>query len=60
MVRLTLKLHSARDIQHYADKIHAVGGKLVVDATFGPPLISNPFDFGAGEFLLGALVNVGG
>lgn len=35
------------DIQHYADKIHAVGGKLCVDATFAPPPLSNPFKFGA-------------
>ncbi|KZW04137.1 cystathionine gamma-synthase [Exidia glandulosa HHB12029] len=37
----------ARDIQHYADKIHAVGGKLCVDATFAPPPLSDPFKFGA-------------
>lgn len=37
----------ARDIRHYADKIHAVGGRLCVDATFAPPPLSNPFDFGA-------------
>ncbi|KAG8902346.1 hypothetical protein FRB99_004560 [Tulasnella sp. 403] len=37
----------ARDIQHYANKVHAVGGKLVVDATFGPPPLQDPFAFGA-------------
>lgn len=28
-------------------QIHAVGGKLVVDATFGPPPLQDPFEFGA-------------
>ncbi|KAI0321819.1 Cys/Met metabolism PLP-dependent enzyme-domain-containing protein, partial [Amylostereum chailletii] len=37
----------ARNIQHYADKIHAVGGHLVVDATFGPPPLQYPFKWGA-------------
>lgn len=37
----------ARDIQYYADKIHKVGGKLVVDSTFAPPPLQYPFNFGA-------------
>ncbi|KAI4526066.1 cystathionine gamma-synthase [Schizophyllum commune Tattone D] len=37
----------ARDIQYYADKIHKVGGVLLVDATFGPPPLQYPFRFGA-------------
>ncbi|KAH7105654.1 cystathionine gamma-synthase [Auriculariales sp. MPI-PUGE-AT-0066] len=37
----------ARDIEYYAQKVHKVGGKLVVDSTFGPPLVQNPFEFGA-------------
>jgi len=37
----------ALDIKHYAEKIHAVGGKLVVDATFGPPPLQDPFKWGA-------------
>ncbi|KDR83849.1 hypothetical protein GALMADRAFT_681044 [Galerina marginata CBS 339.88] len=37
----------SRDIQYYADKIHKVGGKLVVDSTFGPPPLQYPFRFGA-------------
>ncbi|EIM88570.1 cystathionine gamma-synthase [Stereum hirsutum FP-91666 SS1] len=36
-----------RDIKYYADKIHAVGGKLGIDATFGPPPLSYPFKWGA-------------
>jgi len=37
----------ARNIQHYADKIHAVGGRLLVDATFAPPPLQDPFKWGA-------------
>ncbi|KAF9452457.1 cystathionine gamma-synthase [Macrolepiota fuliginosa MF-IS2] len=37
----------ARDIQYYADKIHKVGGKLMVDSTFAPPPLQDPFQFGA-------------
>ncbi|KAF8559646.1 cystathionine gamma-synthase [Imleria badia] len=37
----------SRDIQYYANKIHAVGGKLFVDSTFGPPPLQYPFKFGA-------------
>ncbi|CAA7259667.1 unnamed protein product [Cyclocybe aegerita] len=37
----------SRDIQHYADKVHKVGGKIVVDSTFGPPPLQYPFEFGA-------------
>ncbi|KAG8982013.1 hypothetical protein FRC05_000155 [Tulasnella sp. 425] len=60
----------ARNLKHYADKasilypladdhIHAVGGKLVVDATFGPPPLQDPFEFGAdchSDLLAGVLV----
>ncbi|EJD42589.1 PLP-dependent transferase [Auricularia subglabra TFB-10046 SS5] len=38
---------TARGIRHYAERIHAVGGRLCVDATFAPPPLANPFDFGA-------------
>ncbi|KZT24433.1 cystathionine gamma-synthase [Neolentinus lepideus HHB14362 ss-1] len=37
----------ARDIQFYADKIHAVGGHIVVDSTFAPPPLQYPFKWGA-------------
>ncbi|KAI0082589.1 cystathionine gamma-synthase [Panus rudis PR-1116 ss-1] len=36
----------SRNIQYYADKIHAVGGKLIVDSTFGPPPLQYPFKWG--------------
>ncbi|KAI9465306.1 Cys/Met metabolism PLP-dependent enzyme-domain-containing protein [Lactarius psammicola] len=37
----------ARNIRHYADKIHSCGGRLVVDATFAPPPLQYPFKWGA-------------
>lgn len=37
----------SRDIQYYANKIHQVGGKLMVDSTFAPPPLQYPFKFGA-------------
>ncbi|KAF9233597.1 hypothetical protein BU15DRAFT_79948 [Melanogaster broomeanus] len=40
----------SRDIQYYADKIHAVGGKLLIDSTFGPPPLQYPFKFGTKYF----------
>jgi len=35
-----------RNIKHYADRAHAAGAKIVVDSTFAPPPIQNPFDQG--------------
>ncbi|KAF9876441.1 Cys/Met metabolism PLP-dependent enzyme [Colletotrichum karsti] len=37
----------ARDLAYYAKRAHAVGAYLTVDATFAPPPLQNPFDFGA-------------
>ncbi|KAI0774370.1 cystathionine gamma-synthase [Fomes fomentarius] len=37
----------ARDIKYYADKVHAAGGHLLVDATFAPPPLQYPFKWGA-------------
>ncbi|KAL5090951.1 hypothetical protein Trisim1_003915 [Trichoderma cf. simile WF8] len=37
----------AINLQHYADKAHKARAFLTVDATFGPPPLQNPFDFGA-------------
>ena len=37
----------ARDMQYYADKVHAAGGKLLVDSTFAPPPLQYPFKWGA-------------
>lgn len=38
---------TAFHIQHYADKAHSRGAYLVVDSTFGPPGIQDPFQWGA-------------
>ncbi|KAH9940579.1 cystathionine gamma-synthase [Amylocystis lapponica] len=37
----------ARDIKYYADKVHAVGGRLMIDSTFAPPPLQYPFKWGA-------------
>lgn len=37
----------AFDIKHFADKAHARGAILLVDATFAPPPLLDPFAFGA-------------
>lgn len=37
----------ARDLAHYAAKAKAAGAYLTVDATFAPPPLLAPFDFGA-------------
>ncbi|KAL0579012.1 hypothetical protein V5O48_003007 [Marasmius crinis-equi] len=50
----------SRDIKYYADKIHKVGGKLVVDATLGPPPLQYPFKFGADTVLHSATKYLGG
>merc|ERR1712093_93460 len=39
---------TCRDIEHFASKTHALKqGKLVIDATFGPPPLQDPFEFEA-------------
>ncbi|KAL0070853.1 hypothetical protein AAF712_002074, partial [Marasmius tenuissimus] len=48
------------DIKYYADKIHKVGGKLVVDSTFAPPPLQYPFKFGADCILHSATKYLGG
>lgn len=37
----------ARNIKYFAEEAHKRGAYLVVDSTFGPPGIQDPFDFGA-------------
>lgn len=37
----------AYDIRAFADKAHSRGAILVVDATFGPPGLQDPFEWGA-------------
>jgi len=50
----------SRNIQYYADKVHAVGGKLVVDSTFGPPPLQDPFKWGADIVMHSATKYLGG
>ncbi|TFY83826.1 hypothetical protein EWM64_g191 [Hericium alpestre] len=50
----------ARDIQYYADKVHAVGGRLVIDATFAPPPLQYPFKWGADLIMHSATKYFGG
>ncbi|KAF4602184.1 hypothetical protein EYR40_005388 [Pleurotus pulmonarius] len=50
----------SRDIKYYADKAHKVGGKLLVDSTFGPPPLQYPFNFGADCILHSATKYFGG
>jgi len=50
----------ARDIQYYADKVHAVGGKLAVDSTFAPPPLQDPFKWGADLVMHSATKYMGG
>ncbi|PGH11177.1 hypothetical protein AJ79_05019 [Helicocarpus griseus UAMH5409] len=38
---------TAFDIKHYADKAHGRGAWLIVDSTFGPPGLQDPFLWGA-------------
>ncbi|KAF4978678.1 hypothetical protein F66182_17337, partial [Fusarium sp. NRRL 66182] len=38
---------TAFDIEHYAQKAHSRGAFLIVDSTFGPPGLQDPFEFGA-------------
>ncbi|KAI5123419.1 hypothetical protein M0805_006124 [Coniferiporia weirii] len=37
----------SRNIEFYADKVHAAKGVLVVDSTFAPPPLQYPFKWGA-------------
>ncbi|KAI0049632.1 cystathionine gamma-synthase [Auriscalpium vulgare] len=50
----------ARNLQYYADKIHTAGGVLVVDSTFAPPPLQNPFKWGADVVLHSATKYFGG
>ncbi|KAF8211210.1 Cys/Met metabolism PLP-dependent enzyme-domain-containing protein [Mycena galopus ATCC 62051] len=50
----------SRDIQYYADKVHKVGGKLIVDSTFAPPPLQYPFKHGADCILHSATKYFGG
>lgn len=48
------------DIQHYADIAHSRGAVLIVDSTFAPPPLLNPFNQGADMVLHSATKYFGG
>ncbi|KAG9084918.1 hypothetical protein FS749_004833 [Ceratobasidium sp. UAMH 11750] len=50
----------ARNLRHYADKVHAVGGRLIVDSTFAPPPIQDAFSCGADIVLHSGTKYLGG
>jgi cystathionine gamma-synthase len=50
----------SKDIQWFADKAHAKGALLSVDATFAPPPLQDPFKFGADIVLHSATKYFGG
>jgi len=50
----------SRDVQYYADKVHKVGGQLIVDSTFAPPPLQYPFKHGADCILHSATKYFGG
>jgi len=50
----------ARDLRKYADKAHEAKGVLVVDATFAPPPLQNPFHQGADMVMHSATKYLGG
>lgn len=50
----------AHDIVYYADIAHKYNAKLVVDATFAPPPLQDPFKFGADLIMHSATKYFGG
>ncbi|KAF8341267.1 cystathionine gamma-synthase [Cantharellus anzutake] len=49
-----------KDIQYFADKAHATSAHLVIDATFAPPPLQDPFKFGADMVMHSASKYFGG
>ncbi|KAI9171363.1 putative trans-sulfuration enzyme [Paramyrothecium foliicola] len=50
----------ARNLKYYADKAHAAGAYLTVDATFAPPPLLDPFAFGADIVMHSGTKYIGG
>lgn len=50
----------SRDLSYYAEAAHKNGGILSVDATFAPPPLQDPFDFGADIVMHSATKYFGG
>ncbi|KAI9729315.1 MAG: hypothetical protein M1834_006986 [Cirrosporium novae-zelandiae] len=50
----------AFDIKHYADKAHSRGAYLIVDSTFAPPPLQDPFALGADIVMHAGTKYIGG
>ncbi|KAH8602750.1 Cys/Met metabolism PLP-dependent enzyme-domain-containing protein [Bisporella sp. PMI_857] len=50
----------AYNLKEFAEKAHSRGAYLVVDATFGPPPLQNPFEWGADLVMHSGTKYVGG
>ena len=48
------------DISHYVSEAKRIGAKVLVDATFAPPPLSDPFDFGVDMVMHSATKYFGG
>lgn len=48
------------DIRHYADRAHDMGAKMMIDATFGPPPLQDPFEFGVDMIMHSGTKYLGG
>ncbi|KAK6522600.1 hypothetical protein TWF281_002038 [Arthrobotrys megalospora] len=53
-------LGTAFDIKYYADRAHNRGAILIVDSTFAPPPLQDPFEFGADIVMHSASKYIGG
>lgn len=51
---------NAFNISHYAEKAHSRGAYLVVDSTFGPPPLQDPFSWGADLVMHSGTKYIGG
>ena len=51
---------NALNISHYADKAHSRGAYLMVDSTFGPPPLQDPFLWGADMVMHSGTKYIGG
>ncbi|ROW18249.1 hypothetical protein VPNG_00223 [Cytospora leucostoma] len=50
----------ARNLEYYAERARQTGAYLTVDATFGPPPLQRPFDYGADAVLHSGTKYIGG
>lgn len=50
----------ALNIRHYAEKAHSRGAYLLIDSTFGPPPLQDPFQWGADVVMHSGTKYIGG